>query len=809
MRSVAQDVRYGVRVLRKNPGLTALAVLALGLGIGANTAVFSVCAAFLWHPVSFPGVDRIVMVMNRTPESSGLDWNEISPADYLDWSRQSRSFNALSSFEFDDVNLTGAGEPEKLTASLVSADFFSTLQSPPVLGRAFRPEENQPGRDQEVILSHALWHRSFGGAPDVIGEAAEIDGRSYTIVGVMDKDFDFPPSAQLWLPMTLSAKEQSVRDTHYVSAVARLRPGVTMEQAQAEMSAIGRRLEEQYPDTDKGWTVWVFPVAGYVAGFYGQQYSRLALGAVFFVLLIACANVANLLLARGASRQREIALRSALGASRWRVIRQLLTESVLLALGGCALGLVLGNWGIQIIRAYMPAEVEKYLPFWHTIRLDREAFLFSLGAAVLAGIFAGIAPALTASKPDVIEQLKDGARGSASGRGAHRLRSVFVISEIALSLVLLIGAGLMAKGVLSLTRAERSLAPESLLTFSVQLPDSKYKSGDQQSVFYGRMLEGIESVPGVKSATLASSLPYGSHISNFFRIQGKPFEPGAHPTAYIQRISPAFFRTLHIPLRSGREFGTMDAKDSPRVAIVSEDLVHRYLADENPIGMQIKTGTEDSADPWTTIVGVAAPVRYYWSNRVEDPAIYFPYAQAPHSWSHVVIRAAGDPLALVPSLRARIGTVDPDQPIFDVATEAKVVHNSLLGLAYVAVLLLVFGAMALLLAAIGVYGVMSYAASERTHEIGVRMALGAEPRSIFGLVLRRGTVLAAIGFLIGLPAAFALARLVSSLLFGVGAADGFIFSAATFMLAAVAVLACYVPARRAMRVDPMVALRYE
>jgi putative ABC transport system permease protein len=811
MSTIFQDIRYGIRMLLKSPVFTLIAILTLALGIGANTAAFSVSSAFLWRPVSFPGLDRVVMVMSLFPGQSPRMYNVVAPADYVDWSRQSHSFEPMATFAWDDVNMTGAGNPQKLTGFRVSYDFFPTLQVQPVLGRTFRPEEDQPGRDQEVVLSYGLWERTFGSDRNVAGKTIQLDGRTYTIVGVMGNEFRFPPrGVQLWLPMAMSDKEKNIRNDHYLHIVTRLKPGVTLAQAQAEMTTIAQRLEREYPNFDKGWGVHVIPVTEFVAGPFGQDYSRLSLGAVIFVLLIVCANVANLLLARSTARRKEIAVRVAMGASRWRMIRLLLTESVLLGIGGCAFGLLLAQWQLDLILAYMPAEVEKYLPFWHTIHLDALTFVYSLVIAVFAGILAGIAPVLAVSTSGVVEQLKEGGRGASSGRARHRLRNAFVIAEVSLSLVLMIGAGLMAKGVRELFQIHRNLRPATMLTLRVQLPESKYKLPQQRAAFYDQSLRRLKTLPGVSSAAVATAVPYCNCVgSNPFSMEGKPAQPGEFQESYMQSVDRDFFRTMNLSLLAGREFAVQEGQDTARVVIISEDLARRYFPGQDPLGKRIKEGRDDSDLPWATIVGVVGQMQYDWSARVDRPAMYMPYQQAPRPYSYFVVRSAGDPMALVPAIRSEIATVDPDQPIFDIATEAKVIHDSVLGLSYVAVMLMVMGGMALLLAGVGVYGVMSNAVTERTHEIGVRMALGARHEEILGMLLKRGIILTGVGFLIGLPMALALAKLLASLLFGVGATDLFIFGLGTFVLAAIALLACYIPARRAMRLDPLAALRYE
>jgi len=810
MSTLWDDIRYGIRVLLKNPVFTIISMLTLALGIGANTAVFSVASVFLWHPVSFPGLDRLAFVASLSPGESSLDMDEVSPADYQDWKQRNRSFEPLAAFSWDNVNMTGTGDPQKLTGFRVSHDFFSTLQVQPFLGRTFLREEEQPGRNQEVILSHGLWERDFGLNPEVIGKTIQLDQRTYTIVGVMGETFKFPAPAELWLPLAMGDEERNDRRSHHLQVLTRLKPGITLAQAQAEMSGIAQRLGQEYPSADKGWSVRVMSLAEYVAGSYSQHYSALLLGAVAFVLLIVCANVSNLLLARSTARRKEIAVRIAMGAGRWRVIRMLLTESVLLGFGGCFLGLILGQWWIGVILSYMPAEVERFLPFWRDIRLDGWTFVFSLGVTLLAGILAGLAPSLESSAPDLTEQLKEGGRGATTGRARHRLRNAFVVAEVALSLVLMIGAGLMAKGVGELVHLQRNLDPETLLTLRVQLPESRYKAAAQQAAFYDQVLQRLEFLPGVSSATVASGVPYCDCIgSSSFSIEGKQRQPGEVQEAYVQRVGRDFFRALNVPLLSGRPFTPQDGEGAALVAIVGEDLARRYFPGKDPIGKRIKLGDDDANGPWATVVGVVGQIQYDWGNRVDFPALYVPYEQFPSPRSFFAVRTTDEPRAIIPEVRASVASVDRDQPLFEFASEARRIHNSLVGLYYVAVMLLVMGGMALFLSALGVYGVMSYAVSERTHEVGVRMALGAQRRDVLFMLFRYAALLAGMGLLIGLPLSFALAKLLSNLLYGVSAGDMFIFGLATFGLAAIAVLSCYIPVRRAMRVDPIVALRYE
>lgn len=809
MEKLWQDVRYGVRMFLRGRNFTVLAVAALALGIGTNAAVYSVAIAFLRKPISFPHLDRLVMVLNMAPQQT-VGWNEVSPADYLDYKAQSRSFEKIAVSQWDDFNIAGTGDPERLLGVHISANYFQTLETRPLLGRTFLPEEEVPGRDKEVILSYGLWQRRFASDPNIIGKTVRINGASYLIAGVMGKDFGFPVGAQLWVPLAMGAKEQTERNSHDLEVVARLKPGVSIAAARAEMWTIEGRLQQQFPENEKGWGVKVMALDVFVAGELADQYCVMLLGAAVFVLLIACANVANLQFARSASRQKEIAVRRAMGASRLRIVRQLLTESVLVAGVGAAIGLLLGLWGIGLIRSYMPPEVEKYLPMWKHVRLETDVLFYTIGIAFLAGIISGLAPAFQSSKSDVNEELKEGARGSTAGRSRHRLRSIFVVAEVALSLILLVGAGLMAKGVRALLSVNQNIDPKTVLTMMISLPDSKYKTPQQQAAFYEQMIQQFRTISGVKSAAVATKLPFGdSGQSDTFSIEGRAFQPGDYHIASFESINPEYFRMMKIPLLQGRGLSDQDGDKAPPVVVASESFVRRYFPGENPLGKHIKEAEHDSKTPWLTVVGIVGDIKYDPWEREEDPPVYVSYQQVPRSFSGIALRTEGDPMKFGAAMRSRIASVDPDQPVFDVLPLDKVISNQILGLSYVAVMLTVMGIMALVLASIGVYGVMAFSVTERTHEIGVRMALGAQQRDVLRLVLTRGVRLTLLGLVIGLPVAFTLARLLASVIFGVSATDLMIFCGGTAVMTAIALLACYVPARRAMQVDPMVALRYE
>lgn len=809
MGTLSPDVRYGFRMLLKSPGFTALAVLALALGIGANTAVFSVAIAFLKKPVSLPHLDRLVMVLTLAPEQT-LGSNDVSPADYLDWSKQAQSFEEMAATEQVDLNFTGKGDPERVAAVLASSNFFGVIGEAPAMGRPFLPEEEQVGHEHEAILSHGLWQRRFGSEPDILGKTATFNGKSYTIVGVMGKDFNFPAGTQVWVPLAMDDKEKAIRSNRYIDPIALLKPGVSLRQAQAEMWNIQSHLRQQFPQVEEGWQTKVMPLDVFVAGELSIQYCEMLIVAVLFVLLIACANVANLLFARSTSRMKEVALRRALGASRARIVRQLLTESVMLAIIGASLGLLLGEWGIGLIRYYMPPEVERFLPMWKHVRLETDVFLYTVAVTLVAGLISGLAPAFQSSKPDIHEELKEGGRGGTAGRSRQRLRSIFVIAEVALSLILLMGAGLMSKGVHALLFVNQNLDPQQILTMRVVLPESKYKTPQQRASFYERVLQQFETLPGVKAAAVATQVPFGDYSNiDALSIQGRVVQPGEFHRANFESVNSDYFRMIKSSLLDGRQLSETDGADQPPVMVVSQSFARRYFPGENPLGKFVKSGQADSNLPWVKIVGIVSDVKYEPLERQEIPPVYLPYHQAPQSSSYLAVRTEGDAASFSAAVRRGIDAVDPDQPIDEVWTLQKVISNQVLGNSYVAVMLSVLGTIALVLASIGVYGVMAYSVSERTREIGVRLALGAKQADVLKLVLTRGVMLISIGLLIGLPASVALAQLLAGVIFGVSAGDLTTFVDVTLLLCAVTILACYVPARRAMRVDPMVALRHE
>ncbi len=804
------DFCYGIRALRRNPAVTITAVVALALGISSNTAMFSLADAFLFKPLGLKEPGRLVMLPETRGDHPISGTSNVAPANFEDWKRQATSFEQLAAWQLISFNITGQGEPEGVLGDRVSRGLFQMVGARPLMGRVFRPDEDQTGRDQVVVLSFGLWERRFASDPDMIGKTVRLDGRPFTVIGVMPKNYHFPMAAEIWTPMAMDDKERALRGPRYMDVVGKLKPGVSVSAAAAEMETIAKRLGQTYPETNRGWHVRVMPIRDFLLGDLTRTYTWMLLGAVGFVLLIACANVANLQFARATFRTKEIAVRTALGASRWNVVRLLLVESVLLGLAGAAGGIWLAQWDVAMIQAHMPPEIARFVSGWDQISIDGRTLLFTVLVATLAGIVSGIAPALANSQPNLNETLKEGVRGSSAGRSGSRLRSVLLTGEIALALVLLVGAGLMVKGVRGLISVNENLDPQSLLTMRITLPESKYKESREIAAFFRQALAELATLPHVEAAALSTSVPYGNLGSTSqFTIESRPAEVGELRLARDQITSPNYFSTVRVALREGRVFSERDGIDAQKVAIISENLARRYWPNGTALGHKIRLGGADTREPWLTVVGVAENVRYDWFHTEAMPTIYRPYLQVGRPYTYVALRTSGDPLALVAGVRHRIATLDAELPVFDVMTLEKVISESVLGLSYVAVMMTVLGGIALVLACVGVYGVMAYAVSERTREIGIRVALGAGRSDVLGMVIRRGVIVTAIGLSIGFVLSLMLARLLAKSLFGVSATDWQIFGGISLTLAAAAILACYIPARRAMRIDPVEALRYE
>ncbi len=805
------DVRFGFRTLRRSPGFALTAIVTLALGAGATTAVYSVADGMLWKPVPLPRIDRLAMLVQLDPDDPRDYWS-ITPADLADIRDQSASFQDIATWDYQEANIVDAGgEPERVVQVRVSANFFDLLGVPPARGRGFLPGDDQPGQERKVVLGDSLWRRRFAADPDIVGKTIRLDDRNFVVTGVMPPRFDFPKTVQLWTPLALQPDERNSRTSDLLRPVCLLAPRVPVDQARAEIQGIGARLAARYPATNKNRRLTVVSLHRYLIGEYSYQYVLMLFGAVLFVLLIACVNVANLQFARAAGRSREVAVRAALGAGRGRVVRQLVTESVLLSLAGAALGLPVAAWGLDLIRAGMPAEVEKFIIGWREIQLDSRALAFTFSAAVLSGILAGLAPALQASRPNLVEALKEGSRGSSSGRGKYRLRGLLVGAEVALAVVLLVGATLMVRGFHALVNQSTSFEPATMLTLRLSITAGRYPQPHQQAAFYRGVLDRVAALPGVRSAMAVTAMPYSDHYSGrWFTIEGQPPEPGNQPEGMYQAVSPNYFATLHIALRAGRLLSPQDGPDTLRVAVISRRMAEMWWPGEPlPVGKRFKAGKPDSDAPWMTIVGVVDDVPHGIYDRTPRETVYVPFVQAPRADMDIGVRAAGDPLPLAPAVTAAIRSVDREQPVSDIATMEILRHREALGLNYVAVMMAVFGVLALVLAAVGVYGVASYLVTGQTHEIGIRMALGAPRNGVLAMVFRRGLLSTAAGLAVGLALSYELARLMASLIFGIQANDPGTFAGIPLALLAIAAVAVYVPARRATRVDPVIALRDE
>ncbi len=818
---VWQDLRYGVRMLLKNPGITFVVVLALALGIGANTAIFSVVDSVLLRPLPYPDSDRLVF-LNET--SRAMDEISISYPNFTDWRNQNHSFEYIGVYNRGSYNLTGVGEPERIVTAQMSSDAFSALRINPLLGRIYTNEEDQPGGTPVVLLSYDLWQKRFGGQASLVNQQITLNNKSYTVLGVMPQGFRFPSRAEMWVPVgQLSGQESwKHRGNHPgLYGVARLKPGVSFTQAKAEMDAIGANLANQYSDSNAGNGIGLRPLIEIFVGDVRRALWVL-FAAVAFVLLIACANIANLLLARAQSRQKEMAIRSAMGAGRWRIARQLLTESVLLALIGGTLGLLIAQWGIKLILYVSPDAI----PRSKEISLDWRVLLFTLGLSFVTGILFGLVPALQAGIVDVHETLKEAGRG-VSGR--HWLRSSLVIVEVGTTLVLLIGAGLMIRSFYRLHQVNPGFSYEHLTSFTLALPAKKYKTSEQQDQFYTRLLENLRNLPGVESAAAASGLPLGNNgWQTSFEIEGQPKPaPGQTPLMEACLVTPDYFRAMNIPLQRGRVFNDHDdrswiaGKDLSKLneveqemaplntVVIDEEFARRYWPDQDPVGKRIKMGSDENPR-YLTVLGVVGRVKMEGlstdSKRVQG---YFPFKQIPNDSMTVIMKASGDPNQLIAAARQQVKSIDPDQPIYAIRTMDEIRAESVAPERLNLTLLSIFAGIALVLAMVGIYGVMSYSVTQRTHEIGIRMAIGAQPGDVFRMVIRQGMLLAFIGVGLGLVGAYALTRLMATMLFDIQPTDPATFAAITILLSVVALVACYVPGRRATKVDPMISLRYE
>jgi putative ABC transport system permease protein len=805
--TVWQDVRYGVRTLVKSPAFTIVAVLSLALGIGANTAIFSVVNGILLRPLPYPEPERIVAVWHTPPQESfpGATRFSVSPGNYLDWKDQSRAFEQMAIYQYAGLSLSAGADPVPITGAAVSSDFFSVLRTQVDKGRTFSPDEEQPGRDQVVVLSQGLWRRTFGANPNLIGQTVTLNSRSYTVIGIMPAGFEFPLEAELWVPLAWDAAEKQTRAIHDYLVIARLKQDASLAQAQAEMSTISSRLEQQYPEANRGWGALVIPLKEDMVG--DVRPALLVLfSAVGFVLLIACANVANLMLARGANRRKEIALRIALGATRGRLIRQLLCESVLLAVVGGLLGLLLAGWGGQLLVRLSAGS----LPNAGEVGMDSWALGFTLLVSLIAGVLAGVAPAMQFSKNEISETLKQGSGRGGGGSVKQRTRKALVVCEVALSLILLVGAGLMIRSFWKLQSVDPGFDTSNTLTLSVGLSPTRYSEPQQQLAFHDRVLEQIRAQPGVVAVGSTTTIPLtGGGSRQPFTVEGRPTPPvSEQPLAQTRYVSPDYFRAMGIPLRQGRPFDDRDRDGAPQVVIISEAMARHFWPGQNPVGQRLTASFHQQQGP-REIVGVVGDVK---SRGLDDDAaatMYLPFRQAPRPWITFVARTASDPQGFVQPVSRAVYVVDREQALSSVRTMEQVLTESLSGRSFNMRLLMTFAGLALVLAAVGVYGVMNYSVMLRRRELGIRIALGARGPDVLRLVLGQGLALTLIGVGVGMAGAYALTRLMASLLYGVTATDFVTFGSVSGVIILVGLLASFLPARRATKVDPMIALRSE
>lgn len=821
METFTQDLRFAVRTLLKRPGFTFIAVLTLALGIGANTAIFSVVDSVLLAPLPFRNPDRLMVVWASNPELAakvGLaDKLPVSPGAFYDW-KESKSFEKMAMVRSERLSLTGQGEPELLVATGVSGEFFQVLGTPPLLGRTLLPEDDGPtGKPAVAVLSHALWQRRFGGDPKVVGKVIRLDGNPMTVVGVMPAVFEFPRGGELprgfgfaarpdvWRPMALDPETRKSRGNRGQVAIGLLKAGVTEAMAQAEIDSIADRVERENPETDKGWRARVDSLPAQLVGDVKPALVTL-LSAVGLVLLIACVNVANLLLAQAAARQKEIAVRTALGARRGRMVRQLLTESALLSVLGAGLGLLFAYWGLRAFALWIPEEV----PVAGALSLDLRVLGFTLLVTLVTGALAGLVPAFQMTRPDLAESLRDGTRaGSGTSKGG-RTRSALVVLETAIAVLLVVGAGLLIRSFSRLAQVNPGFRPEGALSLEVLLPDAKYPEDAQESAFTDRVLERLRALPGVTSAGMVSDLPMvGEENIEGLEIEGKPKpKPSELPLADFRMASPGYFEAMGIPRVGGRLIEASDDDKAPRVAVIDETMAHAYWPGEDPLNKRFRFGGfGQTEEPWITVVGIVGNVRHSGLHVDPRPQLYTPQAQSGSGSQYFVLRTSGDPRRLIPDARAAVFAVDRDQPVSKILTLEQVVSDSMAGRQFNMVLLGVFAALALVLAAVGIYGITSYSVAQRTREMGLRMALGAQPGTVLLMVLREAGTLALIGLAAGLVLAFAATRLMASLLFGVPATDPATFASVAAALALVSFFAAYLPGRRATQVDPMVAFR--
>jgi len=801
------DLRGALRRLRANPGAGLTSVVALGFGIGFCASSYSTADALLFHPLPIEEIDRVVNLSGQE-RGSARGNRALSAVDFQEWKTSARTVESLGLSRHWEATLSGEDDPVMLEGSHVDAGFFAVMRLQPLLGRVFTPEEETPGREHSVILSQNLWERQFGSDPHILGREIELSGWKYQVVGVMPKGFTYPQPSEFWTPLALSPKAWADHSSFYLHAVARLKPGVRLEEARAEFSGLAELLQQRYPVSHASVLTRVDLLRETASGDLTAQYTLMTMGAALFLLVIACTNVASLQFASVTTRTREMAIRSALGARRWRLLRQVLTESMVVACAGAALGLLIAVWCLDLMRAAMPAEVERFIPSWYRLGLNGWVLFWTTLTAAVAGILSGFGPALWLSRTPVLSgQLHESGRSTTGGVGRQQLRSALVIGQTAMALVLLVSATLMVKGFRSIGQLPLATQPERLLTVRLNLPSARYQDRASLVRFQKDLLEKLQSAAGVQSVALASTLPYSSSGVNrsYVNLEGRPAERGTIRVTQVEPVSASYFRTLGLAVKRGRSFSGSESADTQRVALVNETFAKRYWPGRDPIGTRFDLG--DGA--WWTVTGVTADVVYDCTQRAANPIAYLPYQQSGWNGFELLVQSADDPMALLPVVRQVIRQIDPMQAIALPRTYRKMMDDNLAGVGYVAKVLTALAGVALFLAVLGVYSIMAWSVNERTREIGVRLALGATRSNILWMVSRKGAIIVGISLLAGIPASVAIARLLRGLLFGVSSSDMLVLAGVPLALTLSAVLACALPARRATRTDPLIALRHE
>ncbi|MGD0618254.1 MAG: ABC transporter permease [Bryobacteraceae bacterium] len=804
MNNLFRDFQLALRLMRKSPGTTAVIVLALALGIGVNTSSFITVSALVLHPLPFPRIGRVMSVWETVPRSQSTR-DAVAPANFFDWKQQSRSFEHLAAFQPWDANLTGLGTPERVQAFQVSPEYFAVLGMKPLLGRTFRSDEAEPGHAFTVVVSHGFWQRHLASAPDVLGRRIALNGQNYTIAGVMPENFNFPLETDIWAPLAMTPAQKDDRATHNLAVLGRLKPEAPVAQARAELQTLSRRLQEQHPDTNEGRAALIEPILDRINNVTGR-FTLMLFGTAGFVLLLACANVANLQLARIMSRQKEMAVRTAMGASRLRIVRQLVVENVAIALMGGALGLVLAAWNLSYMNAHIPAQVHKWVAGFDQMRIDTPVILFTLTASVMAGILCALPSFLQITRRrtvvDVNEALKESSRSSSAGPRRSRMRNTLATAEVALALVLLVGAGLMVRTFQRLLTVNCGYNPNNLLTLQIALPDSTYRSSVQIAGFYDRLFHNLQSTPDVQAAGVAASI--GGADAVYIQGRADPRPDEVRPD--VRSVAGQYFAALGLPIVAGRPITDQDGRDTQPVVVISEAVARHYWPNGDALRQHIRL--QKDASRWLTVVGVCGDVKDWFFGKPQ-PAAYLSFPQNPAPAVEVFVRTGGDPNTIVGAVRVAVRDVDSNQPVFDVKSMQQFINEQTSGVRASAVNMSTYAVIALLLAVTGIYASISYSVVQRTHEIGVRMALGAARSDVLKMTLMQGVGIAAVGLGIGVPVAFTLMRVMSSVLYNVVVVEPLIFAMLTAILAASAVLAGYIPARRAASIDPLTALRDE